>query len=88
MPDAFRNTAESLGAHPPRNGFCAAICIAGCALLPPEWALAQDHSSAEGPTLDAYLSALFLLDRHEIAALALTLGIIAFAVTTAIALRK
>jgi signal transduction histidine kinase len=86
MPDAFRNTAESLGAHPPRNGFCAAICIAGCALLPPEWALAQDHSSAEGPTLDAYLSALFLLDRHEIAALALTLGIIAFAVTTAILL--
>ena len=36
--------------------------------------------------LDAYLSAFALLDRHEIAALALTLGILCFAVVTAIML--
>jgi hypothetical protein len=37
-------------------------------------------------TLDAVLLALSTLDRHEIVSLALTLGILVFAVTTAIAL--
>src|SRR6516225_600516 len=38
----------------------------------------------EFPTFEAYISALPLLDRDEIAALALTLGILCFAVVTAI----
>src|SRR6266581_1178454 len=37
-------------------------------------------------TVDAYVSAFLLLDRHEVAALALTLGILCFAVITAILL--
>ena len=49
------------------------------------------HAADGGPrrelsTVDAYLSAFALLDRHEIAALALTLGILCFAVVTAILL--
>ncbi len=40
----------------------------------------------EFPTFEAYISALPLLDRDEIAALALTLGILCFAVVTAILL--
>src|SRR4030081_3424682 len=43
-------------------------------------------SSAETVTLGAYVSAVGQLDRHEIAALALTLGILCFAVVTAILL--
>ena len=41
---------------------------------------------SELSTFDAYLAALLSLDRHEIAALALTLGILCFAVVTAILL--
>ncbi len=49
------------------------------------------HAADGGPrrelsTVDAYLSTFALLDRHEIAALALTLGILCFAVVTAILL--
>jgi signal transduction histidine kinase len=51
-----------------------------------ESALAQEIPPSDGAALAAYLSALMLLDRHEVAALALTLGILAFAVTTAILL--
>jgi PAS domain-containing protein len=86
MPDAIRSTAESLGARPPRSRFCAAARIAACALLPVESSLAAGNQSATPSTVYAYLSALLLLDRHEIAALALTLGIVAFAVITAILL--
>jgi signal transduction histidine kinase len=86
MPDAFRTTAESLGARPRGSGFCTAAAAAAAALLPFEGVCAQDNALTSGPALAAYLSALLLLDRHEIAALALTLGIVAFAVTTAILL--
>ncbi|MGA7485461.1 MAG: PAS-domain containing protein [Xanthobacteraceae bacterium] len=43
-------------------------------------------ASEKVATFDAYVSALLSLDRHEIAALALTLGILCFAVVTAILL--
>src|SRR3978361_1635162 len=44
---------------------------------------------AEGPnlqSLDAYIEALGSLDRHELAGLVLTLGVLGFAVTSAIVL--
>src|SRR5262245_43238841 len=47
-------------------------------------AAARDGGRAS--TLDIYLAAFAMLDRHELAALAVTLGILAFAVVTAIAL--
>jgi signal transduction histidine kinase len=86
MPDPFRSTAESLGARPPRSGFCAAALVAACAFLPSHSAVAQDNAFASSSAVGAYLAALFMLDRHEMAALALTLGMVAFAVTTAILL--
>jgi signal transduction histidine kinase len=86
MPEAIRRTAESLGALPPRSGFCAAAASVPACLIVFESALAQEIPPADGAALAAYLSALMLLDRHEVAALALTLGILAFAVTTAILL--
>jgi PAS domain-containing protein len=60
--------------------------MAACALLPAESSLAAGNQLASPSTVYAYLSALMLLDRHEIAALALTLGILAFAVIPAILL--
>ena len=87
MPDAIRITVESLGARPQRGGFRAAGAAIGATLAPLEPAFAQEGGAAfEGSTLKAYISAFLLLDRHEIAALALTLGILCFAVVTAILL--
>src|ERR1700694_4871939 len=87
MPDTIRITVESLGAHPQRSGFRAAATVILAALLPLETTSAQAAGPAlEGSTVDAYISAFLLLDRHEVAALALTLGILCFAVVTAILL--
>jgi signal transduction histidine kinase len=86
MPDGIRTTAESRGAYPHRSGFRAAISTVFIG-LPCETSLAQEGSSAlEAWPIKPYVAALLLLDRHEIAALALTLGILAFAVVTAILL--
>jgi signal transduction histidine kinase len=87
MPDTIRTTVESLGAHPQRSGLRAAAAVMLTALLSLESASAQEAAPAfEGSTVDAYISAFLLLDRHEVAALALTLGILCFAVVTAILL--
>jgi signal transduction histidine kinase len=92
MPDTIRTTVESLGAHPQRSGLRAAAAAVVRAtvlatLSPFEATAAQEAAPAfEGSTVDAYISALLLLDRHEVAALALTLGILCFAVITAIVL--
>src|SRR5258708_24541818 len=57
------------------------------ALLPCGTAGAEPPSGPVATrTLDAYVSAFALLDRQDIAALALTLGILCFAVVTAILL--
>jgi signal transduction histidine kinase len=86
MPDAIRTAVESLGARPHRSGFRAAIGTVFIG-LPAETSLAQESAAPlEGWAIKPYLAALLLLDRHEIAALALTLGILAFAVVTAILL--
>ena len=97
MPDPIRITVEGFGAHPQheararaasraRDGALrAAGAIALSALLPCGRACAATASARyEFPTFEAYISALPLLDRDEIAALALTLGILCFAVVTAI----
>src|SRR6266508_2098239 len=90
MPDTIRITGGSLRAHPRRGGFRTAVTVATAAFgiaasLGP--GRANDAVPAfEGSALDAYIAAFLQLDRHEIAALALTLGILCFAVVTAILL--
>jgi signal transduction histidine kinase len=100
MPDTIRITGGNVWAHRGRSGYRTAIAAALgwatasiVAALP---ARAQgfnplaDRVSNQAPvdvtTIGAYISALAQLDRHEVAALALTLGILCFAVVTAIML--
>ncbi len=93
MPDAFRITVEGFRAHPQhkararastarRRGQVRATLLAFSTVLPGEGAWAA--GGREFPGFEAYLSVLPLLDRDDIAALALTLGILCFAVVSAI----
>ena len=92
MPDTIRITGAGSGSHPGRRGFCAAAALCSltacalwaCALLASPSARAD--AAADIPVLDAYVVAVTRLDRHEIAALGLTLGILCFAVVTAVML--
>jgi signal transduction histidine kinase len=87
MPDPIRTTVESVGAHPQRGGFRATAIVLFTSLVSAEAGGADGAAATRGASgIDAYASALLLLDRHEIAALALTLGILCFAVVTAILL--
>ena len=88
MPDAIRVTVSSVVARPERSGLRVAV---GIAILVAWSPFAPATGQELGPTLaaskvGAYASAFLLLDRHEIAALALTLGVLCFAVVTAIML--
>jgi signal transduction histidine kinase len=83
MPDTIRITGGSLWARPQLGGFGAAAA-AFCSFAAISSAGADD--AAEAPAVGAYVVALAQLDRNEIAALALTLGILCFAVVTAISL--
>ena len=96
MPDTIRITGGSFWAHPQRGGFrTAAIAVttitivtAITATIGPRLANAAE-AVPDGPSASlayAYLGAFWQLDRHEIAALALTLGILCFAVVTAVLL--
>src|SRR5262245_6108041 len=75
-------------AHPRHNGFCAAtaavLCLSSAATVHAQEPFGG--SGLQGWTLDAYLAAFVQLDRQEIAAIALTLGILCFAVVTSIML--
>ena len=97
MPDPIRIAVEGFGAHPQHKararacaaardgGLRAAGAIALAALIPCGRACAAAASARfEFPAFEAYISALPSLDRDEIAALALTLGVLCFAVVTAI----
>jgi signal transduction histidine kinase len=84
MPDAIRTTVAGYGARPQHGGLHAAVIVYGSALSPHRADAAGEPQSLS--TFDAYLSAFALLERQEIAALALTLGIVCFAVVTAILL--
>src|SRR5436190_4342141 len=87
MPGTIRITVDGLGARPQRGGFCSVGGAILATLLPLGTISAQEGGTAfQGSPLTVYASAFLLLDRHEIAALALTLGILCFAVVTAILL--
>ncbi len=94
MPDTIRTTGGSLRAQPRRGGFRIAAGTAYTALPAGAGtaALAQ-HSHAQDvthsgvrPPLESYLEAFALLDHQEIAAFAITLSVLCFAVVTAILL--
>jgi signal transduction histidine kinase len=84
MPDMIRITVESFGARPQRGGFCAAAAIALSALLAPDAGYAAGAGSVM--TLNPAIAALLSLDRPDIVTLALTLGVLSFAVVAAILL--
>src|SRR5258708_36165586 len=96
MPDMIRITGGDVWVQRGRSGFCTAIAsslgwmMASVVAAPPARAQLADRvtnpASVDVTTIGAYLSAISQLDRHEIAALALTLGILCFAVVTAIML--
>ena len=70
------------------GGIRAALAVAApSAILPVHLARAAEATGRSEPsTFEAYVAALLSLDRHEIAALTLTLGVLCFAVVTAILL--
>jgi hypothetical protein len=84
MPDTIRITSGSVWAHPGRSGCFTAIATCLC------WTMTLLPARAAEPidvvTVGAYVLAISQIDRHEIAGLALTLGILCFAVVTAIML--
>src|SRR5258708_5697653 len=98
MPDTIRITGGSGWILRWRRGYGTAIAGALCLMTVPRLsavpAQAQkgleaagiDASPVDGISFEVYVSAISQLDRHEIAALALTLGILCFAVVTAILL--
>jgi len=82
MPETIRATGGSLQARLQRNRF--RIPAAGALSLLPTMAAAQD--AGRWPFNSPYLEAFLRLEQHEIAALALILGVVCFAVFTAILL--
>jgi signal transduction histidine kinase len=81
MPETIRTTSGSIHARPRRSGFLAA---AATALIYATPARSQDFTPLS--VFDSYIAAFASLNRHEIAAMTLTLGILLFAVVTAIML--
>src|SRR5262249_22100056 len=81
MPDASRTSVGSF-AHPQQGGFCAAAAVALGVVLASDSGHAAE-ASGRVATFDAYMSALRSLEPHQIAALALILGVLCFAVVTA-----
>jgi signal transduction histidine kinase len=92
MPDTIRITGGSFRAHPERSGFGTAIAAAVCSMMAPAQACAQEavqeavKGALDVSAIGLYVLAVSRLDRHEVAALALTLGILCFAVVTAVML--
>lgn len=80
MPDTVRGTGGSLQAHPQRGGFLVVVAPALLCATPARAAL------FDLPALESPLAYLAALEQHDIAGLALTLGILLFAVVTAVML--
>jgi signal transduction histidine kinase len=80
MPDTIRATSGSLKAHPRRGGFLVASATAFFAATPAQAAIFNL------PLLEPYLSRFPDLNQHDVAGLALTLGILLFAVVTSVML--
>ena len=84
MPETVRRTGERSGSHPRRSGFrFAASMLAIAASLSPARA-----DGARVPDFGDAVHALTTLNRGEILAMALTLGVLLFGVVTAIMLVK
>jgi len=82
MRETMRATSGRRCAHPRRDGFVAAVAAA-------TFAIGTQPARADLVGLqhfDVYIDAFAALERHEIAALMLTLGVLLFAVITAIML--
>jgi PAS domain-containing protein len=87
MPETVRATSGSLMAHPPRSGFLIGGMAVAAGLLPqPSRAEERVLLGVSSDLLKSYADAFSALDRHELIALVLTLGVLLFAVTTAIML--
>src|ERR1700731_4314666 len=84
MPDTIRITGGSIWNRRWRSRYCAAIATGLYCITTSVPARAAEP--VDGATIGAYVSAVSQLDSHEIAPLALTLGILFFAVVTAIML--
>src|SRR5262245_46645303 len=93
MPDSIRITGGSFRARPPHDRFggrfgaviTAALCLFG-RMFEPGAAYAQGAAAEAGSTLDPVLTAATQLERPELIAVTLTLGILCFAVVTSIML--
>ncbi len=84
MPETIRATGGSLNAL--RHHRFQASALASALVLLPSAALAQDTSGWPWPFNSPYIGALARLEQHEIAALAIILGVVSFAVVTSILL--
>src|SRR3984957_12519369 len=84
MPDKIRITGGSIWNRRWRSSSCDAIATGFCCSTTSVPTGSADP--AQVATIGAYVSAVSQLDSHEIAALGLTLGILCFAVVTAIML--
>ncbi len=84
MPDTIRAEAGAFRADR-RASFLAKSLIAALAWAPPRSAVAEPQFLAE---FDRYVAGLAQLHRHELAALALVVGVVSFAVVTAIGLLR
>src|SRR5438270_237747 len=82
MPDAIRRGC-GYPTHPRRTRFALA-CAAGAAVLLPHSARADEALRPVSEVIEAVAS----LDRYDLAALTLTLGVILFGVVSAIALLR
>ena len=82
MPDTIRATGGRLRTHPGLGGFLTGATASILGSVPGP-ARADDASALP---VTAYIEAFLALDRHELAALALTLGLLLFSVLTAILL--
>ena len=85
MPDIIRKRC-GFQTHPWHGRFHTACVVIGATALAPGVALAQEPPAIR-PMTD-YLDVVTALNGHEIAVLALSLGVILFAVTTAISLLR
>jgi signal transduction histidine kinase len=85
MPDTIRITGGSIRVHRRRSGYCTAIAAGLCWMMAPLIAVRPVRAET-AIDLSTYVFAVAQLDRREIAVLALTLGILCFAVVTAIML--
>src|SRR5947207_11950153 len=83
MPDIIRKRC-GFQTHPWHGRFHLGCALLGATALAPGVALAQGRPAI----VTGYLDAFTALDGHEIAVLALSLGVILFAVTTAISLLR